>query len=480
MRRLSKAGKIVVGLASLGILLSLVFVVPFLRSAYEEVAVMAAKEQKEIIEPMQSQYPGIHLETLSKDTKKYVYAMSSPTIEGEGVNEVIQEWLTSEKEHFVKESKEIGTKEKQSTLNIQLETSQVTEHVYSLVFEKYVLQSGAANGQTTYHPYIVDIENQKILTIKDFIVFDEENSLYLKQMIREKIQENPDLAEAVFTEELDATLENLETLKWSLDKDSLHVHWNQHEISIGAVGPIQLSIPLTEVGEIVTEQGKEQLGIVVEEAEVLGNGQASPAEKLKADEKYVALTFDDGPHASVTPQILNTLKERHVRATFYMLGIQMDYYPDLVRQIDAEGHEIGNHSNTHIDFTKVSGSKVKEELAQTDAHVVHLTGKKPATIRPPYGAYNSQVLDIASQSEQSIVLWSVDSLDWKSRNPLAINQKIMSTVSNGSIILLHDIHQATADALPTLLSNLESEGYEFVTVTQLLEWKEETGVGPHF
>ena len=116
----------------------------------------------------------------------------------------------------------------------------------------------------------------------------------------------------------------------------------------------------------------------------------------------------------------------------------------------------------------------------TKEKIVEATGITPRLLRPPYGAYNDHFLTYAKDYGDSIILWSVDSLDWKSRNAFSVKKKVESSVAPGGIVLMHDIHPSTADALPSLLTQLEKEGYQFVTVSQLLNWKKEQGIGPHF
>src|SRR5699024_3361120 len=151
--------------------------------------------------------------------------------------------------------------------------------------------------------------------------------------------------------------------------------------------------------------------------------------------------------ANVTPRILEILKQFNAKATFFMLGNQVDYYPDIAYRTMKEGHEVANHSKSHPDFSRLSIEKMKNELDYTTEKIKEATGHPPKFIRPPYGAYTDEVVAYAGVLKQPVVLWSVDSLDWKSRNPNAIKQEVVSHVSPGAIVLMHDIHSETADAL---------------------------------
>lgn len=180
--------------------------------------------------------------------------------------------------------------------------------------------------------------------------------------------------------------------------------------------------------------------------------------------KYVALTFDDGPHKQYTDFLLNTLKQKWVHATFFMLGENAERYPEIVKRVAENGNEIWSHSYDHPSFLKISPEKIREQLTKTDEAIMKSTGKPTTILRPPYGAYNASVAKVA---EKSLILWNVDSMDWKNRN-VAKNLKLtLSTVYDGSIILYHDIHKESVETIGPLIDSLRWEWYEFVTVSEL-------------
>lgn len=180
--------------------------------------------------------------------------------------------------------------------------------------------------------------------------------------------------------------------------------------------------------------------------------------------KVVALTFDDGPHPTNTPRLLNILEEKGVKATFFILGERADEYPNIVKQTHAKGHEVENHSYSHPDLAGASLAVLDREVERTNKIIDSLTGRRPLYFRPPYGSYNKQV---SSNITNQIALWSVDTLDWKSRNAAAVQQSAMSQVHNGSVILMHDIHSTTVDAVGPLIDSLKAQGYTFVRLDEL-------------
>ena len=184
---------------------------------------------------------------------------------------------------------------------------------------------------------------------------------------------------------------------------------------------------------------------------------------------YIALTFDDGPHATLTPRLLDILKARGIKATFFVLGQCVVANPDVLRRAVAEGHEIGNHSWDHRALTKVGAAGVALEVNQTNAAIEQAGGKKPTLLRPPYGATTTTITKrLNEEYGLKVILWDVDPLDWKVRNAAHVTGEILKHTRPGSIILAHDIHPSTIDAMPATLDALLEKGFQFVTVSDLV------------
>ncbi|MFJ7953207.1 polysaccharide deacetylase family protein [Lysinibacillus sp. NPDC096418] len=182
--------------------------------------------------------------------------------------------------------------------------------------------------------------------------------------------------------------------------------------------------------------------------------------------KRVALTFDDGPDAKVTLQILAILKKYEAKATFFMVGRNVSKNQAIVKQIYEEGHEIGNHTWNHPKLTSLSKANVKQEIDNTSNAIYKAIGQNPTVFRPPYGATSNQVRSVLSMPT---ILWSVDTLDWKHRNAAKILSYVKTSAKDGSIILMHDIHQSTANGLENVILYLQKQGYELVTVSEILQ-----------
>ncbi len=190
---------------------------------------------------------------------------------------------------------------------------------------------------------------------------------------------------------------------------------------------------------------------------------------IHTSEPYIALTFDDGPHVTNTPRLLDMLKERNIKATFFVVGKCAQEYPHLVRRILAEGHEIGNHTWTHRSLPTLSEATAHDELAKTAKAVEDASGYHIRIMRPPYGATSLRVKKMCYDDfGYPTILWDVDPFDWKRPGASIVKSRILASTRPGSIILCHDIHQQTIDAMPDTLDTLLSKGYHFVTVSQLL------------
>ena len=179
----------------------------------------------------------------------------------------------------------------------------------------------------------------------------------------------------------------------------------------------------------------------------------------------VALTFDDGPHQTCTPALLNGLKQRGVKATFFLMGENIAGKEPLVQRMQAEGHLIGNHGYRHIQMTKEEAEQACADIEQTEKLIQSITGKRPEYLRPPYGDWNEQ---LECRVNLTTVLWNVDSLDWKFQNTDRIVRRVEKDVKDGDIILMHDIFSTSVEAALRIVDDLQKRGYEFVTVEELL------------
>ncbi len=197
-----------------------------------------------------------------------------------------------------------------------------------------------------------------------------------------------------------------------------------------------------------------------------------PCRKHTNSQRRIALTFDDGPHRAYTKEILEILAEYGIKATFFVVGRNVERYPELVKQELEGGHEIGNHTYSHPHLTNISGEDLYREMLQTETLLVSLLGVGPKLFRPPEGVYSQRVSMTLERLDYIPILWTVDTTDWKKPSAEAIAETVIRNTEPGVIILCHDFVSGksnTPAALRIFIPKLLEQGYEFVTVSELLQ-----------
>lgn len=186
---------------------------------------------------------------------------------------------------------------------------------------------------------------------------------------------------------------------------------------------------------------------------------------LEADEKMIAITFDDGPWKDTTEELLDGLKERGIKATFFLIGENAENYPEIVKRMHDEGHIIGNHTYTHIDLSTLSVDDAKKEIELTNEILEQITGDKVIYIRPPYGKYSNKLLE---EIDLIPVMWNVDPEDWNRNDVRGIVVDVVKHAQDRNIILMHDNYNTSVAAALEIIDELQAKGYIFVTVDQIL------------
>ena len=195
-----------------------------------------------------------------------------------------------------------------------------------------------------------------------------------------------------------------------------------------------------------------------------------PIYSVETNEKKIAITFDAAWSADDTDELIEILEKHNAKATFFCVGDWVRTNPDAIIKFHKSGHEIGNHSDTHQSFSKISFEKVKIEIEKCNEEIESITGKAPKLCRAPSGDYDNKSIEICENMKMKMIQWDCDSLDWKLLSVEEMYSRIISKVQNGSILLFHNGVKNTPEALDKILTKLEKEGYEFVTVSELIYW----------
>lgn len=376
-----------------------------------------------------------------------VYYPNSNSVEATEIKKSLEEQtkgLVEDKLDFNKDIKEItfyGSKEKEAAF------ANVTELSLEKVSYKINNKEVEAASSKTLLSYYLGKDGKEFSLSNLFSSPDE-----AKQKFLSKIKQQ--LAVKGLSEE-----KNKEVITTLRDKDMATWKFTYDESKFNInIEPIVSDVSSVEVS--INDVFK-----YIEEAYLKGEDLEKYKTYIKKrTRKAVALTFDDGPSPKTTPVALDLLKKYNAKGTFFMVGHAVEGNEDIIKRVIAEGHQIGNHSWDHPVLTKISLEKAKSQINDTTAALKKASGLDVHIMRPPYGAINGA---IQAAVDQSFILWDVDTLDWKNRNTASIMKEVRKAQA-GSIILMHDIHQTTIDALPLILQYLTEQGFEMVTIEELM------------
>ena len=200
----------------------------------------------------------------------------------------------------------------------------------------------------------------------------------------------------------------------------------------------------------------------------IGQKRLVPIYFVDTPEKKIAISFDASWGAEYTPKLLDILRENNLKTTFFLTGFWIDKYPDLVKKIAEEGHELGNHTATHPHLNTLDKEAIKKELAAVHTKLQELSGQNPTLFRPPFGEYSDKVIEAATELNYLTIQWSVDSLDWKDISKDDIVNRVTSQLHPGAIVLFHNNGTFTAEAVPEIIKFAKENGYEIVMISKLL------------
>lgn len=442
------------------------------------------------IDQTDSKYEGIKIVTETSNDPLVKYAIQYPQSENIEFNEEVKNHISLVKKSYLQSIDEVekDKNKKKSELNISFETYVDKNENYSFVLMNNESLPGSMQSSEiqTFH---LNPKTGNQIGIKEIFKNDPDVIQEVTSRVRKKIQTNDELKKGLIGHKMQIRTEpkwkNFEN--YTITEKKITFYFESGSLKDQTAGLQIVSISLKKMDDLLKpdyqvvgeppvradepdtipeddikeekEQEESSSDSSVEE-----DSEVQPTSEEKSNDKQIALTFDDGPDPHSTVQILEILKKYNAKATFFMLGSRVEYYPDTAKAVKDAGHEIGNHSWNHPDLSKLPLAKALEEINRTKAIIEKVTGEKPTVFRPPYGAYTEQ---LSKQTIPPIILWDVDTLDWKYRNSAKLFNEVKRSATNGSTVLMHDIHQSTADGLESVMAYLQSEGYTFVTVSEL-------------
>jgi len=392
--------------------------------------------------------------------------------QGGGVNtdRAIADWADAAYEAAIADFTQIFAEDENARgeLNIQFDSHMVRERFAGVIKRGYFTHSHLDTPIYIAETFNIDTAEDILLANEDILDFGQSD--FILGLLREKLSATrPDAAP--FLDDMDASW--LSYL--AVSQDALLILLARGEFLPTEMGSVTLALPYEMLGtafllwDAYGSPHPEPTPSPTSPTEPTRPPQITPIQPpgFDPDRPMVALTFDDGP-SRYTDDVLDLLEQHGGRATFMVLGNLIDARRDTVVRAVELGNEVIGHSWDHRDLTKLSEQEVISEIYDTSALIASVTGVSQSMFRPPYGAYNDKVKRIAAELGYSIIYWSVDTLDWRHRDPDWVYNAIMNDVMDGSVILLHDIHGTTAEAMISVIPRLIEEGFQLVTISELL------------
>ena len=443
------------------------------------------KVQQEQLDKIASPAPkdmeGLQIDSIIDSGKGYVIAAHYPVIKKGDIAKTIRKKMKSRVDLFKqnlaplrKEGKLPGKDQTAYELNIDFECYRYNDNIVSFVFKENAYLGGPQPDQTMFS-YTFNTETGEEIALEE--LFDP-NSNYLNilsTLTRTKLTSDSALMK-LSTKDLvyagtEAKADKFAT--FALDGRGLIFFFPPYQVAQYEAGYRTTVLRYDEIKDIC--QVEEVCGEADLSDSKLPEPTPTPTPTPKATavakdpslegKKLIAITFDDGPNPKTTPKLLDMLKQKGVKATFFMLGSRASAYPNIVKRIYEEGHTLGSHTYSHKDLKKLSDADVTAESQKTIDAIQAACGQSPIVARPPYGSSDERVRGILNMP---IVLWNIDPNDWKDRDANIVAQRIISKAKPNSIILLHDIYPTSVEAAGKVIDELRRQGYTFVTVDQLI------------
>jgi peptidoglycan/xylan/chitin deacetylase (PgdA/CDA1 family) len=379
------------------------------------------------------------------------------------MGDYIHKFKSQVEDHLAKD------KNYKSEMNIDYETWLFKENIVSIKFTILVNMSYYANPDIQIATLVYDLEKQQELTLDDILANDYLEKISHLTMEKFKADQNyrDYLDDELFRSGTAPHLKNY--TNFILQKDSIVFLFQKYQLFPGVAGQPFIEIAYTDLEGYLQPLGS--LRPPPDSSPAMPTEIVKPLRKIDPAKPMVALTFDDGPYAKTTISILDTLKANDAVATFFILGNRVANNKSILTRMLDEGNEVGNHSYNHKQLTTLTPEELSEQIGKTQNALLKNVGYIPKLIRPTYGSVNDEITQTINMP---IILWSIDTVDWKNQDASQISRKVLENVRDGDIILMHDIYADTAKAVKKIVPALKKQGYQLVTVSELYELRGET------
>ena len=385
-----------------------------------------------------------------------------PETELDALNQSIESWITDTVSYFENESADTIDMEDSAELTVDYD-SYLTGNIVTVKFWGLYDKPYLAHPIDIIATFHADVTTGELVSLDNILTFDG------RKLLQDMVVEDAQLEAEV----VDEYLLDL----WTLNSEGLEIILERGDYLPMSSGTVILHYSYDDLKDILllpteneTEVSETEELTETELTEKTENGLQITT--IDPDKPMIALTFDDGP-SKHTARLLDIFATYGGKGTFFVVGNLIDNRADTVKRMADEGHEVAGHSWSHRQLTKLTPDELTDQIMTTRAKIYEVTGVDSTVIRPPYGAFNNDVKEVCSNLGIIMVNWSVDTLDWKNKNADMVYNAIMNDVKDGSIILCHDLHGTTVDAMERVIPDLIEQGYQLVTVSELLSYGDE-------
>lgn len=394
----------------------------------------------------------------TNNEKYYLSYIAYPNGDNQKLNQLIDTKISEIYNDFEEKAaqKKIEKTRNKPVLQVDYETIQSSEDVLAILFE--IRETNLIGNQTDYQQAVINFNTSENSEIAIMDYFKELGNLrQISIQFTKQLKSNVNSSEYTNIQQVLAPVqENYQHLY--LNQDHLMMRIMPKKLGKNQTQPVIFDINFEEIQSLLKIEYKDN------RYQLLRNNETTPPKVVK--EKVIALTFDDGPYAPVDLKIIDYLTSVNANATFFVIGNRVSTYPQSIEKMAAGGFEIGNHSYSHADYTKISLEEVDQQISKTNQAIEAITNQEVKLIRLPNGNTNATV---SAHIDFPMINWSIDSEDWKWRNAEDIYNSVMKQVHPGGIVVMHSIYDSTYESLKLIVPKLQQEGYRFVSVSELYD-----------
>lgn len=397
-----------------------------------------------------------YINTVIEEDKNILIGMNYPITNINKLDKIIKKDVEKIYNDFKNEYENFNSINDKAELNIDYTYNTIFDNYINISINIFIDSSKLANPINYVNTYVFDIKKNKLITLEDIV--NKDNLTTLTKYINTELFKK--YSNCLILDEVKKTIiPDYNSYKlFTFDNDNLTIYFNPANVSNSYCGILKIDVPLNKLN--LNIKTKKETEMTLKNVEI-------PDKVIDPNKKVVALTFDDGP-SKYTEELIKVLKENDVCATFFVLGNKVEIYNKTIRNSLKYGNEIGNHSYNHKWLTKLDNESIKEQINKTQEIIKNTTGYEPIIMRPTYGSINNK---LRNNVDLDIILWTVDTMDWKYKSVDKIVSRGTKNVKDLDIILMHDTHKRTVEAVKKMIPILKNQGFQFVTISELNEVK---------